>query len=103
MFDDCMVRIKGFMSDPQRSQSRLRKADGHTLSGNVLGPRSLKGSLKRLLSLLLRASLMVIGVSGDGAGFMVDILMVVIPACLRLTLSSRAGERALEDGCLKVR
>lgn len=45
---------------------------------------------------------MVIGVSGDGAGFMVDILTGGDPACLGLKLSSKAGEQALEDGYLKV-
>ena len=49
----------------------------HTLSGKVNAPRSLIGSLKRLFSVvspLLKAILMVMRVSGDGVGLMVDIV-----------------------------
>ena len=46
----------------------------HTLSGKVFAPSSLNGSLIRRFSPVLRATLIVIGVSGDGAGLVLDIL-----------------------------
>lgn len=45
----------------------------HTWSGRVFAPSSRRASLKRRFSPLFKAILIVIGVSGEGAGFVVDI------------------------------
>ena len=60
----------------------------HTLSGRVFAPSSLKGSLKRRFSPLLSAILIVIGVSGDGAGLVVD-MVAAVPVALRLMTITR--------------
>lgn len=47
----------------------------HTLSGSVNAPRSLNASLNLLFSPLLKAILMVMGVSGDGDGLIAAMMV----------------------------
>lgn len=70
----------------------MGRSELRTLCGRVFAPRSFKGSLKRRLSPLLRASLMAIGVSEVGAGLM-EAMMALALSSDRLTMTT--GRRRL--------
>lgn len=79
-----MIQERDKMTRAQGGRRRLGDIAGwNTLSGNVLAPRSLKVSLKRLFSPLLRASLIAIGVSADGAGLVDAMLKLVLLVVVR--------------------
>lgn len=80
------------------SRRQLGYAEGwHTFSGKVLAPRSLKASLKRLFSPLLRASLIAIGVSADGAQ-LVDAMINVRPLLIVREEADDATKKAGVSG-----